>query len=242
MAKDVKTLLEQVTHETQKALDGNLVSIVLYGSHARGEATPKSDINLFIVVRDSHVRKLEPLLKLVPGWVKQRITAPVIFEQAQFTRSFDTFALEFMEMCSARKVLAGEDPFADFTPDWSAVRRELEEEARQKTVSLKRRWLASGNQDRALRAILVDTVPGYLALLRATLQLQKQNLAPVSTQSVFDSTGAWPGYDAKVWKELWEAAKALHFPPTSRLQQLTRDYLEQARALVRHLDEVSTAE
>ncbi len=236
MANDIAKLLEQVTREAQTALNGNLVSLLLYGSHARNDATPKSDVNLFLVVRDSHVSKLEPLAKLVPGWVKKGVTAPVIFEQSQLTRSLDTFALEFMEMAAARRVLAGEDPFAGFTPDWNAVREELEEEAREKTVGLKRRWLASGGKDRLMRMTIAETLPGFLAVLRGTAHLQQKRLTPIPTQEIFENGISWPGYDAKVWIQLWKTAKGLHIPSTSQIQQLMKDYVEQARSLVRHLD------
>ena len=242
MAMDIEKLLTQVTSETQTALDSNLVSLVLYGSYARDEATPKSDVNLFIVVRDSHVSKLDSLAKLVPGWIKKGVTAPVIFEQDQLARSLDTFALEFLEMAAARKVLAGEDPFADFAPDWEAVRWELEQEAREKTVSLKRRWLAAGKHDRAQRAIIFETVPGFIALLRGTLHLQQRSLQPLSTQRIFESEVSWPGFNPQIWKALWETAKGLHIPPTSKVNELMREYIEQARMLVRHLDQILTTE
>ena len=242
MATDIQKLLAQITSEAQAALNGNLVSLVLYGSHARDEATPKSDINLFMVVRDSHVSKLDPLAKVVPSWIKHGVTAPVIFEQEQLARSLDTFAVEFLEMASSRKVLAGEDPFANFVPDWQAVRWELEQEAREKTVALKRQWLASGGKDKALRAIIAHTVPGFLAILRGTLHVQQKSLQPISTQRIFEGDVHWPGFEPKVWRQLWETAKGLHFPPTSQVNQMMRDYLEQARSLVRHLDGLLASE
>jgi len=235
-SKQLNNVLEQVTRDLQNALGSNLVSLLLYGSHARTDAHERSDVNLFLVVRDGSVKSLAPLLKFVPGWMKQGVTAPVIFEQNQLARSFDTFALEFLEMTAARKVLAGEDPFANFTPDWRAVRWELEQEAREKTTALQRRWLASGEKDKLLRATIAETVPGYLAIMRGTLHLQRRNTVPIPTREIFDGAIHWPGFDPQVWKKLWEADKGMHIPSTSALSQLMRDYLEQARTLVRHID------
>jgi predicted nucleotidyltransferase len=234
--KRLNKVLEQVTSDTQNALGSNLISLLLYGSHARSDATERSDVNLFLVIRDGNVKSLEPLLKLVPGWMKQNVTAPVIFEQDQLARSFDTFALEFLEMAAARQVLSGEDPFAEFTPDWQAVRWELEQEAREKTTALQRRWLASGGKDRLLRATIAQTVPGYLSILRGTLHLQRRNTVPILTLEIFDGAIHWPGFDPLVWRRLWEASKEMHFPSTAALTQLMRDYLEQARTLVRQID------
>ena len=235
-SKPVTAILEKAASETRNALGDNLVSLVLYGSHARGDATAQSDINLFLVVRDSAVSKLEGLTKVVPGWTKHHVVAPIIFEQEQLARSLDTFALEFLEMAAARRVLAGEDPFAAFTPDWAAVRIELEEEAREKLIQLQRTWLMWGHHDKTLRKILGDTVPGYLAMARGVLHLQRQSVDSIATQAVFDGTIHWPGFDPQVWRRLWETAKGLHIPSTSAVSQLMRDYLQQAQSLVRYID------
>ena len=144
----MKKTLEQITRETEQALGNNLVSLVLYGSHARNEATAKSNINLFLMVRDSGSRDLIVLQKYMAGWLKLGALPPVIVEKSQFPKSFDTFALEYAEMAASRKILSGEDPFAEFHPNWPAVRDELEREARQKTISLTQQWLASGDQPR----------------------------------------------------------------------------------------------
>lgn len=235
-SKQLNQVLKQVTSDMQTALGGNLVSLLLYGSHARNDATERSDINLFLVVRDSGVKRLEPLLRLVKGWMKHGVTPPVVFEQEQLARAFDTFGLEFLEMAAAHRVLAGDDPFANYLPDWHNVRLELEEEAREKTVALKRRWLASGEKDKALRTLLADTVPGYLAILRGTLHLHRRSTTPISTQEVLSGAVHWPGFDPQVWSKARDAAKGIHFPSTSALTKLVRDYVEQARALVRHID------
>jgi len=242
MAKNLDKVLEQVTLESQNALGDNLISLVLYGSQARDDATAKSDVNLFLVVRDGSVPKLEPLLKLVPGWIKQSVTPPVILEQEQFSRSLDTFALEFLEMAAARKVLAGPDPFADFVPDWQAVRWDLEQEAREKTIALQRRWLVSANRDKVLRAILIETAPGFFTLLRGTLHLQRKNMAPISNQTILDGTIHWPDFNPQLWRRVWETSKSLHFPSTSALRLMVRDYVEQARLLVRYVDEMASRE
>ncbi|MBC7216792.1 MAG: nucleotidyltransferase domain-containing protein [Candidatus Caldatribacterium sp.] len=48
----LRNLAERYAHLAGEYLDENLVSVVLFGSVARGEATQKSDIDLLIVCRD----------------------------------------------------------------------------------------------------------------------------------------------------------------------------------------------
>lgn len=241
-SKQLEKVLGQVTSDLQNTLGNNLLSLVLYGSQARNDASERSDVNLFLVVRDGSAQSLAPMLKLVPVWAKSGVTAPVIFEQDQLARSLDTFALEFLEMAAARRVLAGDDPFADFAPDWEAVRWELEQEAREKTTALQRRWFAAGGTDKLMRAAIVHTVPGYLAVLRGTMHLQRRNTVPISTREIFQGEIHWPGFNPDVWRKLWETSKGMHFPSTSAVTQLMQDYVEQARALVRYIDSLLTEE
>jgi predicted nucleotidyltransferase len=235
----MKDTLDRITREAKAALGDNLVSLVLYGSHARGEAHPHSDINLFVVVRDHRPDALRPLLKLIPQWQKQRIAVPVIFRADQLARAFDSFSIEFVEMAAARQVLHGEDPFANFTPDWSSVRRELEREARQKLIALMRRWLAAGGDLKHYPRILADTVPGYLTLLRSTVLLERRSTESTTLEEALLLLSAREGwFKADLWRRLHEAAKRKAKVPRAELPALMHDYLEQAIALVKAIDEM----
>ncbi len=235
----MQKILDQITQDARTALGENLRSAILYGSHARGEAVKGSDINLLLVVNDSQAAKLAPLMKVIPEWIKTGATAPVIFEYAQLQRSGDTFALELAEIAATHRLLWGEDPFANFAPDWQAVRRELEHESRQKTIFLKRRWLAGGGQEAAQRALIRDTVPGYLALLRGAILFQRRNLTPVTFDVLFTEMHTYClWFEPAVWQKLRAAARGLEIVPARELDALVMAYLEQARSFVRYIDQI----
>jgi len=48
-----KLLLDLFISSVQAELGNNIVSIILYGSVARGEARPGSDVDLLIILRDA---------------------------------------------------------------------------------------------------------------------------------------------------------------------------------------------
>ncbi|HEY3295016.1 MAG TPA: nucleotidyltransferase domain-containing protein [bacterium] len=233
---DVSKRLEQITGEAKAALGENLLSLVLYGSHARGEAHARSDINLFMVVKDSHATSIKPLLSVVPGWQKLGATAPVIFEFPQLQRSADTFALELAEMACTHKILLGDDPFKGYSPDWKEVRNELEHESRQKTIYLKRRWMASGGKDKAYEALICETVPGYLALLRGAALLNRRSVDPLSLDEAFVELSRLTWFAPMVWKRLRGMAKQGQKVDRAELLPLILEYIEQARSLVRYFD------
>jgi hypothetical protein len=235
----MQKLLDQITEDARRELGTNLRAAILYGSHARGEAVKGSDINLLLIVNDSHADQLSPLMRVIPDWIKTGATAPVIFEFAQLQRSGDTFALELAEIAATHRLLWGDDPFTDFIPDWQAVRRELEHESRQKTIYLKRRWLAGGGNEAALRALIHDSVPGYLALLRGTILLHRRNLAPVTFDVMFAEMRTFcPWFDPKLWQKLRAASRGLEIISARELDALVTDYIEQARSFVRYIDQL----
>jgi len=49
----LSSLLKALTAELQRELGSNLLLLILYGSHARGEAEPDSDVDIFVVLRQS---------------------------------------------------------------------------------------------------------------------------------------------------------------------------------------------
>jgi predicted nucleotidyltransferase len=233
----MKIDLETITSQTRDALGENLVSIVLYGSHARGDASAGSDVNLFIVVRDHEPDTLGPLLKIVPQWMKKGVAAPVIFRLDQVPRSFDSFAIEFADMAAARRVLYGDDPFKDFAPDWDTVRKELEREARQKRVALSRRWLAAGGNAKVYPLIFAETVPGYFALLRNTLQYLKGTVSAITVDgAVSELAEREKWFKADVWWRLRSIARRQSKANAAELETLMRAYLSQAMSLVEALD------
>jgi len=71
------TLLQTFVSFVQEGMGKNIISIVLYGSVARGEASTESDIDLLLVVQNaspSYYERLRPMLPLLrqlrqhPSW------------------------------------------------------------------------------------------------------------------------------------------------------------------------------
>lgn len=60
MTPSVQAALDALRTALQKLYGERLVHIVLYGSHARGEATPDSDVDVMVVLRGS----VQPLREL----------------------------------------------------------------------------------------------------------------------------------------------------------------------------------
>jgi predicted nucleotidyltransferase len=229
---------EIIVREAKEALGENLVSLILYGSQVRGDASPDSDWNLFLVVRDDAPSSLQSLISLLPRWKKLRAPVPVIFRADQLSRSFDSFALEFTEMAADRKILWGEDPFANFQPDWETLREELEREARQKLIALTRRYLTARKNGKDYLPIIRETVPGYMTLLRCTIMEKRKAILSLPAEKLLNSLSELQGLRADLWRTLYALAKGKEKRPREEVITIFKDYLEQAAMAVRILDEL----
>jgi uncharacterized protein len=76
---EYRTLLNTFVDLVQRALGDQVVSVVLYGSVARGKSRPDSDVDLLLILRDApagYWKRLQPLLPILrrlrkePCWKK----------------------------------------------------------------------------------------------------------------------------------------------------------------------------
>jgi uncharacterized protein len=71
-------LLDPAVRSIRRVEGDNLVSIVLFGSRARGEATPESDVDLLVVVNEASPR-LDRAPELRWGLLDDRVYLPASF-------------------------------------------------------------------------------------------------------------------------------------------------------------------
>lgn len=66
--REYEPLLDQLVYQIQTRLGENVVSVVLYGSVARGQAGPESDVDLLLVLEGAssvYRERLQPILSIL---------------------------------------------------------------------------------------------------------------------------------------------------------------------------------
>ena len=234
--KTAEQIIAQATEKISAALGTNLSALVLYGSHARGEAHARSDINLFILVRDSAPEQLTGLLQAMPHLAKNGVAPPVFMEEEGFAASQDTFALEFLDMAASHRVLAGRDPFGNFQPRWDGLRMQIERELRTKMLQLYRQWYLSEEKTEVLKSLMRGSLSSFLALLRGIVALEKKQITAISQEHLIDEITGARGLNPALWRRFHQVTREKIKVSTDDMRALFRSYLTEIRKLTMYVD------
>jgi len=164
--------LGRMVADLKGALGGGLVSVVLYGSAARGDYQEKtSDFNLLLVLRDLEPATLEALSPALRRWARRGQPAPRLFTPALIAESADVFPIEMLDLKSSRVVLHGEDALAGVEVGRDNLRLQCEREMRAKLMRLREGYIESHHRPRELRRLLTASYTTFIALFRGCLHL-----------------------------------------------------------------------
>lgn len=78
MQRDIQDLLQRFRDELGLALGDNLDQVILYGSRARGDEEPDSDLDVLIVLRDSDRSERETIHRIAYQLMWDRGFEPLI--------------------------------------------------------------------------------------------------------------------------------------------------------------------
>src|SRR5467141_1084832 len=166
-----------LTRGLQEALGENLVALMLYGSAARGTASPGySDVNVLLVVREATAEVLRQAAGPLAAWRKAGHGAPLIQTEREWAASADVFPLEIEDIREAHTLLAGRDVVSGLVTRREDAREELEREARGKLIRLRAEYVAAADDSAAHGALLARATGTFLVFFRAVLRLAGQTV------------------------------------------------------------------
>jgi predicted nucleotidyltransferase len=204
MAGNPEQQIEKFAARLEQALGGNLESLLLFGSTARGDGTTgQSDINLLLVVRDARSEALRPAAGAIAEWARSQ-PAPLIFSAAEWAHSADVFPLEIEDMRDAHRVIRGRDPLAGITTTRDHLRHQLEREVREKLLHLRAAYAAAAPYGRPLARLLEESVGTFLVLCRGTIRLAGRT-PPRDPHAVVQAAAELAGLDVTAFD--WPLAR-----------------------------------
>ena len=236
MAADKKLGPEEFARRVESALGENLVSLLLFGSAARGtHVEGRSDVNLLLIVKDASVTALHAATPAVAEWVKGGQPAPLIFADAEWRASTDVFPIEIEDMREAHRVVAGRDPFDGLTTRRSDLRTELEHEVRGKVLRLRTEYAAAAADGKALGRLLVHSAGTFFVLFRAFLRLTG-GVPPAGHDALVRETSAAANLDPTVFDWVLAALDGRNPPALAAYDPIAGRYVDAMEKLADYID------
>jgi predicted nucleotidyltransferase len=166
-------IFDEFVADVKGAFGKELISIILYGSGAKGEyVRKKSDINFLIILSEEGILNLSKAFGLVKKWRKRNVSAPLFMTESYLESSLDSFPIEFLSMQQHHKVVFGKDVLANLQISNDHLRLQFEEQIKGKLLHLRNEFLAAAGDKRLLRRLISATVPTFASLFNALLTLK----------------------------------------------------------------------
>jgi hypothetical protein len=170
---DPRSVVPEASSELAATCGEALRTLVLYGSAAGSEFDPdRSDVNLAVVLDPCESLHLRRIAQWWARWRTWRLAAPLVFSTTELERSRDVFPLEFLDLRSRHRTLAGAELFADLVIEPEAVRAECEREAKGKLFRLRGLYVELSGAALELHQLMVDSRKTFLYVIRGLLYLR----------------------------------------------------------------------
>ena len=237
MVNDMKEeLLSDLVRELRNDLAEDLHSVVLYGSAVTGDFQEHaSDLNVLCVLTAIGPAQLEKAYPSVDRWMKKKQRAPVFLSVEEIRNASDAFAIEFVDIKAAYKILHGEDVISAIAIDPVHHRHQLEHELRSRLLRLRERFLVLQKDRHELTQLMIDSIPTFSTLLRHALILSGEQ-PPLKKREIFRQAAACFSISATPFETLLDVRAKNRRLQDAEIRPLFEDYLEQITRTAEHVD------
>jgi hypothetical protein len=174
----------------------------IFGPRLKMVAAFGTEPHTCAIVDSLTVEDLSRCAALNSRWKRAGLDAPLFIVRQELARALDAFPLEFSEIISTRRVIAGTDLFERLTVAPEDLRRACEVQARGHLVHLREGYLEAGGDEAAVaRLMSASTVP-FRALLANVARLDGSTIDELMRKLELN-------YQTKGFPEVLRAAERL---------------------------------
>ncbi len=212
---------------------GRLASLVIYGRHAAGTASPDQPTHTLALVDDIGLADLEACARQAGRWQADGLAVPLMIGRREFARSLDVFPLEFGAIINSHHVVVGDDPFEGLAVKEQDVRRACEIAVKGHLLHLRESYVESLGEISAVGELVAASAAALRALAGNVARLDGQSAATPAALAAHLGTALGPVHGRTL-----AAVMALGGTPLgpSDAARLFPDYLAAAEALARYVD------
>ena len=231
-------IFQAVVKDYQSIFGSDLLSIILYGSGARGEYIPqKSDINFLILLSDNGINNLSKAFEVVSRWHKSRVNTPLFLTKNYIQASLDVFPIEFLNLKSYYKVICGEDVLQDLVIEKKFVRLQCEREIKGKLLQLRQQFLETKGSKREIENLLARSAPTFYSIFRALLFLQDKAI-PSGSKELLSFVAQETGLNSSLLLDILKIKEGSKKLATAEAVSFMEQYIEQIKKLSAFIDEM----
>lgn len=190
LPQDAQKVLRPYLDKMLEVYGDNIVAIFAYGSVTGPAYDPRtSDINIAIVLKNTSVRMLKPVLKTVKRGMRKRITVPLFLTPGYIKMSLDTFPMEFMNMKDTRLVLLGDDVLADITVNNEDLRRECEYQLKGKLLTMRQAFLEQARNRKELEKLIKMSLRALFPVFQSMFRIKGEKPPSLDKAEVLRELG-----------------------------------------------------
>ena len=229
--KDPEQIFQEFTNDYKKTFGKELISIVLYGSVARGEYIYKtSDINFLIVMSEQGMKRLRSALPLIPKWKKSNVSTPLILTPEYIQSALDSFPIEFLTMKQNYRVIYGEDVLTKIEIQPEHLRLQCEREMRGKLLSLREGFLNTNGKSPMIKRLIKVSLSAFSSIFSALLYLKNEEVPELKRQ-IFMKTSDVFNLDSNVFENMFDLESKKSKLKKEQIYDLMEQYIEQITKL-----------
>lgn len=187
MSKVIQDALNSFVADLRATHRDNLHAVVLYGAAAVGDTDARSDHNLLVALQRITPEDLRLAQAPMREWQRLGYPVPIYFTVDELASAADVFPIEFHKMERARRVLYGQDPFANIEISNDNLRHQTEYELRSKLLQLRRLYIPASASPVRLVELMGNSLASFTDLFAPVLIL-KGITPPTTKRALLDAT------------------------------------------------------
>ena len=231
-------IFQAVIKDYQTIFGSNLLSIILYGSGARGEYIPqKSDINFLILLSDNGINSLSKAFEVVSRGHKSRVSTPLFLTKNYIQASLDVFPIEFLNLKSYYQVVYGEDVLQGLVIEKKFVRLQCEREIKGKLLQLRQQFLETRGSKREIENLLALSAPTFYSIFRALLFLQDKAI-PSGSRELLSLVAQETGLNSSLLLDILKIKEGSKKLTAAEAVSFMEEYIEQIKKLSAVIDKM----
>lgn len=229
-------LLDDLVQRLRDDLGDDLHSVVLYGSAVTGDFQEKvSDLNVLCLLHSVGPAQLEKAYPAVDRWLNKGQPAPVFLSLEEVKNAHDAFAIEFMDIRAAYRVLHGEDVVGAVSVDPSHHRHQVEHELRSRLLRLRERFLAIQKDRKQVIQLMLDSISTFATLFRHALILSGEQ-PPVKKREIFQQSAEKFSISATPFETLLDVRSGNRRLDDAEIRPLFEAYLQEITQTAEFVD------